>query len=62
MGRGQGRWSLEAGGGEVKAEETVIDPACESYIAKKGAIRASQGGKEFYFCSTEFAGITYISN
>lgn len=50
--RGKGKAGYgEAGMG--KAEETVLDPVCESYIPKDRAINTTHGGKEYFFCSQE---------
>ncbi len=57
--QGSARWGKGVSGsssedeGPVKAEETVLDPVCESYIPKNKAVKITHEGKAFYFCGVE---------
>ena len=43
------------GAGALKAEETVLDPVCGSYISKelRSISVLNRDGKTHYFCGTE---------
>ena len=51
------QWPEEQfGGGEYDQgsfEEMVEDPYCKTFIQKGRAIKASVGGKTYFFCSSE---------
>ena len=53
QGRGKGSAVKGEGGSVGRAEETVLDPICESYIPKDRAVKLNHKGKAYYFCGEE---------
>jgi len=36
---------------EVQGDALVQDPVCKTFIPRREALKASQNGKDYYFCS-----------
>ena len=42
-----------SGNDSLKGEDMVLDPHCQTYVAKDDAYRIRSGDDVYYFCSTE---------